>query len=44
MLFDLKADYKPMGDQPEAIGQLIASINEGICAEFMEVKPCMYYD
>jgi len=29
MLFDLKADYKPMGDQPEAIGQLIASINEG---------------
>ncbi len=29
MLFDLKADYVPMGDQPEAIDQLVESIEKG---------------
>ena len=28
-LFDLKADYVPMGDQPEAIDQLVESIEKG---------------
>ena len=29
MLFQLKADYVPMGDQPEAIDQLVESIEKG---------------
>lgn len=29
MLFKLKADYEPMGDQPQAIDTLVRSINEG---------------
>ena len=28
-LFDLNADYQPMGDQPEAIGQIVESIEAG---------------
>ncbi len=28
-LFDLNADYQPMGDQPEAIGQIVDSIEAG---------------
>lgn len=28
-LFDLKSDYVPTGDQPEAIEQLVSSINDG---------------
>ena len=28
-LFTLKADYQPMGDQPQAIDTLMASINAG---------------
>ena len=30
MEFELVSDYKPTGDQPEAIGQLVAGLNEGI--------------
>lgn len=29
MQFDLQSDYKPMGDQPEAIKQLVQGIEEG---------------
>ena len=29
MLFDLKSDYEPKGDQPQAIEKLVASIKEG---------------
>ncbi len=29
MLFDLKSDYEPKGDQPQAIEQLVASIKAG---------------
>ncbi|MBX3751517.1 MAG: DEAD/DEAH box helicase family protein, partial [Opitutaceae bacterium] len=29
MLFNLKADYEPTGDQPQAIAQLVASIKAG---------------
>ncbi len=30
MQFELVSDYKPTGDQPEAIRQLVAGLNEGI--------------
>jgi excinuclease ABC subunit B len=30
MEFELVSDYKPTGDQPEAIRQLVAGLNEGI--------------
>ena len=30
MEFELVSDYKPTGDQPEAIRQLVAGIQEGI--------------
>ena len=33
MTFDLKSDYKPMGDQPEAIRQLSEGILSGIPAQ-----------
>ena len=29
MLFKLASDYQPMGDQPQAIAQLVASIKAG---------------
>ena len=33
MTFDLKSDYKPMGDQPEAIRQLSEGVLSGIPAQ-----------
>ena len=30
MLFELVSDYKPTGDQPEAIRQLVSGLNNGI--------------
>lgn len=30
MKFDLKSDYSPMGDQPTAIKQLVAGVNDGL--------------
>ena len=35
MNFRLKSDYKPTGDQPEAIDKLVKSISEEII-----FKPC----
>jgi excinuclease ABC subunit B len=32
-LFQLKADYQPAGDQPEAIRRLVAGIGEGLAAQ-----------
>lgn len=33
MLFDLQSPFKPMGDQPEAIKQLVEGIDDGIPAQ-----------
>ena len=32
-MFQLKADYQPAGDQPEAIRKLVAGIHEGLAAQ-----------
>src|SRR3989338_8139557 len=32
-LFQLKSDYQPAGDQPTAIRQLVAGIEEGLAAQ-----------
>ncbi len=32
-MFELKADYQPAGDQPEAIRRLVAGIGEGLAAQ-----------
>ncbi len=32
-MFQLKADYEPAGDQPQAIRKLVAGINEGLAAQ-----------
>ncbi len=32
-LFELKSDYQPAGDQPQAIRQLVAGIEEGLAAQ-----------
>ena len=33
MKFNLKSDYSPTGDQPEAIADLVQGINDGIAAQ-----------
>lgn len=33
MIFDLQSEYKPMGDQPEAIRQLVEGVNDGTPAQ-----------
>ena len=33
MLFDLQSPFKPMGDQPEAIQQLVEGIEQGLPAQ-----------
>ena len=33
MKFNLKSDFSPTGDQPEAIADLVQGINDGIAAQ-----------
>ena len=35
MNFELVSDYKPTGDQPEAIAQLTEGIKEGLPAHYL---------
>jgi excinuclease ABC subunit B len=36
MKFSLESPFKPTGDQPEAIAQLVAGLNEGTRAQTLE--------
>ena len=40
-LFDLQSQYKPFGDQPKAIDDIVNNFNNGINLCFMWFNGCM---